>query len=697
MIDTTASTIVRGAYIELTDESFGNIKRLYRHQLETMNSSSDVIVLDAPTGTGKTLAALACVFKRGESAIFIYPTNTLVEDQTRAIQDLILQLGKRVNRIDDTTNLDDALRNVAATDIDLIVLTGAILESVSEGTSKGSVIERIFKTTYKENRMRILLTNPDTLYLTESGKYHLYQRIAEQLDTFQMLVIDEFHLYSGPTLARLFLMLNRFRRTGGSEPKPLLFLSATHGDMLQLLQDSFSNMHLIKPKIFDEWNEDRRRIRHETICTLIGQNDVMFGIDHARMVARDILDYYLRDHTWDKSPNVKVLGIFNSVTFAAAVTNEVILLLKEHGIDTENVLVQINGFIPRSARPRIDDLHEAILVGTSAIEVGIDFDVPFMVIEAHDLASFLQRFGRGGRHNKCHATLYIPREMVDRVAFADEWKFSHFIEEAKQAFKSLPSYAAFLCSDQVIQILLTMALSACKLPKKRNDEYDYDQAVEYFRYLASVNGHVKFKDKRLVDNTTDLNDDTILQLLRKKTVKAMVQNGFLRGTMNSFIVAFPGGLLTATSDTVYALLDILELYKLKGTLEDIDKHINKIPRHIKRVAKSAKWVFVVDKIEFQSRPRVYLNDMAYQYYGKKTGVFDNSIISVKPNSHIARIIEKMLNERNLVYLLKDVQRRLDYRIPRIYTLDGNGALIVGDWALIGEYLSQSDNREEDWT
>ena len=40
-----------------------------------------------------------------------------------------------------------------------------------------------------------------------------------------------------------------------------------------------------------------------------------------------------------------------------------------------------------------------LLVGTSTIDVGVDFQINFLVFESHDAGSFLQRLGRLGRHD----------------------------------------------------------------------------------------------------------------------------------------------------------------------------------------------------------------------------------------------------------------------------------------------------------
>ena len=48
-------------------------------------------------------------------------------------------------------------------------------------------------------------------------------------------------------------------------------------------------------------------------------------------------------------------------------------------------------------KEKLEDIEKGIIVGTSAIEVGIDKKIDYLFFEANNTTSFLQRFGRVGR------------------------------------------------------------------------------------------------------------------------------------------------------------------------------------------------------------------------------------------------------------------------------------------------------------
>jgi len=50
-----------------------------------------------------------------------------------------------------------------------------------------------------------------------------------------------------------------------------------------------------------------------------------------------------------------------------------------------------------------------LAIGTSAIEVGIDFKCDYLIFEAFEAASFMQRFGRVGRHRSALLTSYVHK------------------------------------------------------------------------------------------------------------------------------------------------------------------------------------------------------------------------------------------------------------------------------------------------
>jgi hypothetical protein len=75
--------------------------------------------------------------------------------------------------------------------------------------------------------------------------------------------------------------------------------------------------------------------------------------------------------------------------------------LVEAGFQRSDI-APIRGLSARSSR---DVRGKTLVIGTSAIEVGIDFQADYLIFEAGDAASFMQRFGRIGRHRKGTAFL----------------------------------------------------------------------------------------------------------------------------------------------------------------------------------------------------------------------------------------------------------------------------------------------------
>ncbi|MFM5962391.1 MAG: type I-D CRISPR-associated helicase Cas3', partial [Dolichospermum sp.] len=104
-----------------------------------------------------------------------------------------------------------------------------------------------------------------------------------------------------------------------------------------------------------------------------------------------------------------------------------------------------------------------LLLGTSTIDVGVDFRINFLIFEAADAGNFIQRFGRLGRHkgfetyqayalipNFITARLFEDKshpleneEIYDRITFTDAirnyWTFKNEFEKYPQRWGSLQS------------------------------------------------------------------------------------------------------------------------------------------------------------------------------------------------------------------------------------------------------------------
>lgn len=77
-----------------------------------------------------------------------------------------------------------------------------------------------------------------------------------------------------------------------------------------------------------------------------------------------------------------------------------------------------------SKQERKISLKTLVVIGTSAIEIGIDFSCDYLIFEANDSASFLQRFGRIGRHNTGIA--YLLGDQYETDAMNSEKKISRY-------------------------------------------------------------------------------------------------------------------------------------------------------------------------------------------------------------------------------------------------------------------------------
>jgi CRISPR-associated endonuclease/helicase Cas3 len=51
-----------------------------------------------------------------------------------------------------------------------------------------------------------------------------------------------------------------------------------------------------------------------------------------------------------------------------------------------------------SLEDRRASFEKCLLVGTSTVDIGVDFRINLLIFEATDAGTFIQRFGRLGRH-----------------------------------------------------------------------------------------------------------------------------------------------------------------------------------------------------------------------------------------------------------------------------------------------------------
>ncbi len=384
------------------------------HQGETYKALQDpqveVIFNTAITGDGKSLAAFLPSMNQRMYTLGMYPTNELVRDQEKQVQAYKAQFQPQY-------------------DPQIYRLTAAILENYVDGVKLPSSLEGLEDIS---SNHEILLTNPDLFHYIHNFYYlrgkidnpdRLFRRIDER---YKLFIYDEFHIFSSPQIASVINTIFLIRNTA-NHPKKFLFLSATPSE---LLQGYFENAG-IKVKIISPIDSGAYKFAidsHQQGWRQISQPITLnfpSGLEPNLRSSREWIEENLETvilKFFQDNPNSKGAIILNSI---AAVKK---LLPKFKAVFEPRWQVRENTGLTGETEKRNSVAEADLLIGTSTIDVGVDFRINFLIFEAADAGNFIQRFGRLGRHpgfSIYQAYALIPNFLVARL-FVEE---SHPLEE----------------------------------------------------------------------------------------------------------------------------------------------------------------------------------------------------------------------------------------------------------------------------
>ncbi|WP_218082405.1 type I-D CRISPR-associated helicase Cas3' [Anthocerotibacter panamensis] len=373
-------------------------KGLSWHQTETVKAlrdpNIDVVINTAMTGDGKSLTiVLETFFSESYYCVLaMYPTNELARDQESQMKEYIATFKPtgepRVSR-----------------------LSGPELEvyAENEGLPKYAALNT------QSQQHEILLSNPDIFHYLHQGAYLrkgdspdlLWGRIDKD---FNLFVFDEFHVFSAPQIVGVINTLLLIRNTNRN--KKFLFLSATPDQQLiNLLEKAGFRVKVINP-------HDKGKYQFpENIVTQQELEE-----QHWRQVARKIdlhfvslqlqakaLEEWLRAEgamirdQFVQFPGTKGAIILNSIAAVKRLLPYFQELLAPLGLTvSENT-----GLSSKSVKEK--SLEADLVLGTSTIDIGVDFKINLLLFESADAGSFIQRLGRLGRHDGyTRAEVWIP-------------------------------------------------------------------------------------------------------------------------------------------------------------------------------------------------------------------------------------------------------------------------------------------------
>lgn len=392
---------------------------LYPHQVSMWDHWEDqwTVLLSAKTGAGKTRAAMLPLLKRREWGVAVYPTNELLRDQIRAVAHFAREEGLApviwTPRKVGVTDREEYSR----ADLVLVPIDGSLLDDWQEAMpcrSRGEALRRLLD----PDKPKIIFTNPDVLFLILGLHYHAEP--LESLRRYQTLIVDEFHLYQGVELSHALIMVALARGLGVF--RRLVLLSATPDPEVAALLERAVAPTVIRSEGGAQASSGSWRVAVHGVevrpIELTGGDPVETLLSEA-ISLKGNLERLRREMPEDNY--LPAVIIVNSVVNAIRLEDRLV----DAGFSRDSLAV-IRGLSNRAIR---DTKGKLLALGTSAIEVGVDFHCDYLLFEASEAASFLQRFGRVGRHrpgiaiilappNAFHGMMRLPAE-IDRGSFEE--------------------------------------------------------------------------------------------------------------------------------------------------------------------------------------------------------------------------------------------------------------------------------------
>jgi len=424
---------------------------LSQHQVETYEALTgdkyEVIFNTAMTGDGKSLAGQMPTLLNYQDTplVAMYPTNELVRDQEKQL------------------TLSQQQWN---TDLVPSRLDSARLDELMEGddfSQRGEALLNVIR------NHDVVLTNPDIFhYIME----HFYRRpkdaadkiIGPLVDKFRQFTFDEFHVFETPqviSVVNAMLFINEM--TGPAAPR-FLFLSATpDAQMLAFLERSGLRHTAIDPAQEGWYAHQANNPNPARWRRILYGSDINFAAGRAEAWIDQHLDDILLPFFLNNGHGAKGAIIVNSVAAAMRLTARLAPVFAAH-----NLVVRPNTGLTSQAG-RAASYEADLLIGTSTVDVGVDFDINFLLFESLNAGTFLQRLGRLGRHSGyTRDGQFHPFETFEAHALVPEWVAETLFIGRDQAGPLLVDGA------ETTRQTLTEAIQAAYPPPATFEGYVYD-------------------------------------------------------------------------------------------------------------------------------------------------------------------------------------------------------------------------------
>ena len=361
--------------------------RALQHQVDVFEASAhdyDIILDLAPTGTGKTKAGLSALLHQpNRNAIYIAPTNALIEQQTKAAEEFIRDSQGKLNHV---------VKAVSAKEV-------RQWSNDRVGFRPGEKLYNLLRNPATifpevgENRPLLLVTNPDIFYYATFFSYHKLDKtnLASSFYTqFSTIIFDEFHLYDAKQLVSLLFYLTYLHIFGFFQAgRRVILLTATPEASCEAALGILEERGVRIKKINGE--SGSHKIPSQTPVNL----EIRPQLERDELLKVLADEVVQRFHKYPDQNGAVILDSKNHINLLAD-------LLKDRGLDQK--FGRIHGSTPKQEREWA--AQQRVILATSTVDVGFNFErypapirqnLDWMIFSARDRSAFWQRIGRVGR------------------------------------------------------------------------------------------------------------------------------------------------------------------------------------------------------------------------------------------------------------------------------------------------------------
>ena len=490
------------------------IESLYTHQAQAIEAVAhgEHIAVVTSTASGKTLCynlpVLDALLKNpATTALYIFPTKALAQDQLAALRELI-----------------DAL---------------ALDTNIPAQTYDGDTPRDRRRAT--RNAGGIVITNPDMLH---TGILPHHTQWANLFQNLRFIVLDELHTYRGVFGSHLANVIRRLKRIAafyGSAPQ-FICCSATIANPLELAQ-----------KLLDAPSPVRQeRGRVGVGVTLIDDDGAPRGEKHFILLNPPMIDPALgqrRSYTLearDVAARFLAAGIQTIVFARARLTTEVLLTyLRDalsaagpQGVDPQTIRGYRGGYLAQERREIERGLREGSVrgvVATNALELGVDIgQLGAAVLAGYPgtIASAWQQAGRAGRRNDTSVAM-----LVASASPLDQYLVAH----PRYFFERSPEHG-LIAPDNLVILLNHVKCAAFELPFEAGEAFGSVGPVDEFLDVLAEEGlaHRSGKSFRWIADSYPANglslrsgtDDTITIISRPDRSEKPARSDITIGQMD---------------------------------------------------------------------------------------------------------------------------------------------------------------------